>query len=129
QLSESAVTPDSQRRGTIGAGTSYAPRTMPILEPEEIALVFGRADSKLRQLVIRAGYAPMILQRAFYDKHEAFAGMAQCHGKTSPRASFPASPSAKIPTRITTASSLIIGSRTPRVTTTSSSRCLWASLR
>jgi type IV secretion system protein VirD4 len=77
QLSESAVTPDSQRRGTIGAGTSYAPRTMPILEPEEIALVFGRADSKLRQLIIRAGFAPMILQRAFYDKHEAFAGMVQ----------------------------------------------------
>ena len=35
--------------------------------------MFGRADPLLRQLIIRAGYAPMILQRAFYDKHSAFA--------------------------------------------------------
>lgn len=75
QLSESSVAPDSQRRGAIGAGTSFAPRTMPILEPGEIALVFGRADPMLRQLIIMAGFAPMILQRAFYDKHEAFAGL------------------------------------------------------
>jgi type IV secretion system protein VirD4 len=44
-----------------------------MLEPDEIALVFGRADPLLRQLIIRAGYAPMILQRAYYDKHSAFA--------------------------------------------------------
>ena len=44
------------------------------MEPDEIALRFGRADPLLRQLVIRAGYAPTILQRAFYDKHSAFAG-------------------------------------------------------
>ena len=58
-------------------GESYAPRTTAILEPDEIALVFGRADPLLRQLIIRAGFAPMILQRAFYDKHEAFAGMVR----------------------------------------------------
>jgi type IV secretion system protein VirD4 len=34
--------------------------------------VFGRPDTLLRQLIIRPGYAPMILQRAYYDKHEAF---------------------------------------------------------
>jgi type IV secretion system protein VirD4 len=44
------------------------------MEPDEIALRFGRADPLLRQLIIRAGYAPMILQRAYYDKHSAFAG-------------------------------------------------------
>lgn len=70
QLSSSHVTPGAARSGAMGE--SYAPRTTPILEPDEIALVFGRADAQLRQLIIRAGYAPMILQRAYYDKHELF---------------------------------------------------------
>jgi type IV secretion system protein VirD4 len=73
QLSSSAVSPGAARAGAMGE--SYAPRTTAILEPDEIALVFGRADAQLRQLIIRAGYAPMILQRAFYDKHEMFAGL------------------------------------------------------
>jgi type IV secretion system protein VirD4 len=73
QLSSSHITPGAARSGAMGE--SYAPRTTPILEPDEIALVFGRADAQLRQLIIRAGYAPMILQRAFYDKHEIFAGL------------------------------------------------------
>jgi type IV secretion system protein VirD4 len=70
QLSASGVTPGAARSGATGE--SYSPRTTAVLEPDEIALVFGRADPWLRQLIIRAGYAPMILQRAFYDKHEAF---------------------------------------------------------
>lgn len=70
QLSSSAVTPSASMAGA--SGESYAPRTTAILEPEEIAMVFGRADAYLRELVIRAGFAPMILQRAYYDKHEAF---------------------------------------------------------
>lgn len=73
QHSSSHVTPGAGDQGATG--DSYAPRTVPILEPDEIALVFGRADTQLRQLVIRAGYAPMILQRAFYDRHEAFAAL------------------------------------------------------
>jgi type IV secretion system protein VirD4 len=73
QLSSSTVTPGASRSGATGE--SYAPRTTAILEPDEIALVFGRADPQLRQLVIRAGFAPMILQRAYYDKHAAFAGL------------------------------------------------------
>jgi type IV secretion system protein VirD4 len=77
QISASAVTPGAHRAGAIGAGESYAPRTTAILEPDEIALVFGRSDPLLRQLIIRAGLAPMILQRAFHDKHEAFAGAAR----------------------------------------------------
>jgi type IV secretion system protein VirD4 len=73
QLSSSSVTPSAREAGATGE--SYAPRTTAILEPDEIALVFGRADTQLRQLVIRAGYAPMILQRAYYDKHRAFDGL------------------------------------------------------
>lgn len=70
EQSASMVTPDAKRSGATGE--SYAPRTTAVLEPDEVALVFGRADPLLRQLIIRAGYAPMILQRAYYDKHEAF---------------------------------------------------------
>jgi len=73
QLSSSAVTPGAGAKGA--SGQSYAPRTTAVLEPDEIALVFGRADPQLRQLIIRAGFAPMILQRAYYDKHTAFAGL------------------------------------------------------
>jgi hypothetical protein len=50
-------------------------RTTAVLEPDEVALVFGRPDPLLRQLVIRPGFAPMILQRVQLDKHEAFAGL------------------------------------------------------
>lgn len=70
QLSGSQVSPGAARSGSVGE--SYAPRTTAILEPDEISMVFGRADSQLRQIIIRAGFAPMILQRAFYDKHDAF---------------------------------------------------------
>lgn len=75
QLSSSHVTPGAARSGAMGE--SYAPRTTPILEPDEIALVFGRADPWLRQLIITAGHAPMILQRAYYDKHAAFQRIAR----------------------------------------------------
>ncbi|MCV0381728.1 type IV secretory system conjugative DNA transfer family protein [Nitratireductor sp.] len=71
QLSGSVVTPRAAQAGATGE--SFAPRTTAILEPDEVALVFGRSDPLLRQLIIRAGYAPMILQRAYYDKHHAFA--------------------------------------------------------
>lgn len=74
QISASAITPGASKAGATGE--SYSPRTTPVLEPDEIALVFGRADPLLRQLIIRAGYAPMILQRAYYDKHGAFTGGA-----------------------------------------------------
>ena len=72
QQSGSTVTQDAKAKGA--RGESWSLRTTAVMEPDEIALRFGRADPLLRQLVIRAGYAPMILQRAFYDKHSAFAG-------------------------------------------------------
>lgn len=70
QLSVSAVTPQSREHAA--SGENYAPRTVNLLEPDEIALFFGRDDEFLRQLIIRPSYNPMILQRAFYDKHQAF---------------------------------------------------------
>jgi type IV secretion system protein VirD4 len=70
QRSMSHVTPGAKQAGA--AGESFAPSTTAILEPDEIAMVFGRADPLQRQLVIRAGFAPMILQRACHDKHSAF---------------------------------------------------------
>jgi type IV secretion system protein VirD4 len=70
QLSRSDVTPGA--RDAAATGESYAPRTTPVMEPDEVSLVFGRSDPQLRQLIIRAGARPMILQRAYYDKHDAF---------------------------------------------------------
>lgn len=73
QRSRSDVTPGATEGGA--RGESYAPSTTAMMEPHEAALVFGRADPLFRQLIIRASYAPMILQKAFYDKHSAFAGL------------------------------------------------------
>jgi type IV secretion system protein VirD4 len=56
------------------SGTSTGVVTEPLMAPEEIARFFSRDDPLLRQLVIIAGYPPLILQRAFYDKHELFTG-------------------------------------------------------
>ena len=70
QLSKSDVTPGTAQAG--GTGESYAPRTTPLLEPDEISMLFGRNDPELRQLIIRAGLAPMILQKAYHDQHDAF---------------------------------------------------------
>ncbi len=70
QRSKSDVTPGA--RDAAATGESYAPRTTPVMEPNEVSLVFGRSDPQLRQLIIRAGSWPMILQRAYYDKHSAF---------------------------------------------------------
>ena len=70
QLSKSDVTPGA--RNAAATGESYAPRTTPVMEPDEVSLVFGRSDPQLRQLIIRAGARPMILQRAYYDKHDTF---------------------------------------------------------
>ena len=55
-------------------GESWSMGVHPLMSPEEISRYFGRDDRFLRQLIIRPGYRPAILQRAFYDKHELFAG-------------------------------------------------------
>ncbi len=51
-------------------------QAQPLMTPEEIARYFGRDDAQLRQLVIWAGYDPMVLARAKYDSHELFKGDA-----------------------------------------------------
>ena len=70
QVHTYAPTPDAAKAGATGQ--SYAPRTTAILEPDEIGMVFGRDDREFRQLIMLAGKGPMILQRAFADKHEVF---------------------------------------------------------
>lgn len=56
-------------------GESWALANHPLMTGEEVGRYFARDDKKLRQLILRPGYRPMILQRAFYDKHELFRGM------------------------------------------------------
>jgi len=53
-------------------GESWSLRDHPLMTAEEVGRYFARDDKKLRQLVLRPGYRPMILQRAYYDKHELF---------------------------------------------------------
>lgn len=53
-------------------GSSFQLASKPLLTPAEIELYFARDDAKLRQLVLRPGFRPMVLQRAFYDRSEYF---------------------------------------------------------
>ena len=69
----------TERQGRTGAtGESSAIEVHDLLTVDEAARFFGRDDPKLRQLVIRAGSEQplMVLQRAYYDKHGLFAGLA-----------------------------------------------------
>jgi type IV secretion system protein VirD4 len=59
-------------------GESWSLANHPLMTAEEIGRFFARDDKKLRQLILRPGFRPMILQRAFYDKHELFRG--RCDG-------------------------------------------------
>ena len=63
-----------QRIRDAATGASWSVSTNPLMTPSEIEMFFARDDPKLRQLVLRPGYRPMILQRAFYDKSSFFAG-------------------------------------------------------
>ncbi len=54
-------------------GESWSLGVHPLMTAEELCRFFGRDDRLLRQLILRPGYRPVILQRAFYDKHELFA--------------------------------------------------------
>ena len=57
---------------TAATGESWSNDVQPLLTPDEVARFFGREDSLLRQLVILPSLPPIVLQRAFYDKHELF---------------------------------------------------------
>ena len=56
------------------SGESWSLASHPLMDMEEISRYFARDDKQLRQLILRPGYHPMILQRTFYDKHEIFNG-------------------------------------------------------
>ncbi|EMI24048.1 type IV secretory system conjugative DNA transfer family protein [Rhodopirellula europaea] len=62
----------SQLMRESATGSSFQLGSKPLLTPAEIELYFARDDSKLRQLILRPGFRPMILQRAFYDQSEYF---------------------------------------------------------
>ncbi|MEZ6081068.1 MAG: type IV secretory system conjugative DNA transfer family protein [Pirellulaceae bacterium] len=57
-------------------GESWAVSNHPLLDPEEVSRFFARDDHKLRQLILRPGFRPAVIQRAYYDKHEIFKGGA-----------------------------------------------------
>lgn len=70
-----SATSDTMKRAGV-SGESWSSQAHPLLMPEEAAQIFGRDDEQLRQLIIIPGLSPIILQRAFYDQHERFRGLA-----------------------------------------------------
>lgn len=69
---KSDVTTAQRSGGATGASWSLEVRDL--LTPEEASRFFGRDDKEQRQLLIRPGLPPAIIQRVKYDKHEFFAG-------------------------------------------------------
>ncbi len=61
-----------QAAETGATGEAWANDVQPLLKVDEISQIFSRDDRFCRQLVIWAGRDPMVLQRAYYDKHELF---------------------------------------------------------
>ncbi|MHB0704102.1 type IV secretory system conjugative DNA transfer family protein [Roseomonas mucosa] len=68
--SDSAVSMQMSRQGSTGE--SWHNETHDLIGSEEASRIFGRDDPLLRQLVIWAGRPPLVLQRAYYDKHALF---------------------------------------------------------
>jgi type IV secretion system protein VirD4 len=66
------VTTGQRTSGATGASWSLEVRDL--LTAEEASRFFGRDDSHQRQLVIRPGLPPAVMQRVKYDKHEIFKG-------------------------------------------------------
>ena len=69
----SQVTANQRAGGATGASSSLEVREL--ITPEEVSRFFGRDDRQQRQIIIRSGLPPAIIQRAKYDKHALFAGM------------------------------------------------------
>lgn len=71
---ETSVTPGQRAEGSLGQSWSY--QTYDLLGVDEAARFFRRTDRKMRQLIIAADIgAPLVLQRAYFDKHELFRGL------------------------------------------------------
>lgn len=69
---KSDVTVDQRTSGATGLSWSLEVREL--LTPEEAARFFGRDDKAQRQILIRPGMPPAIIQRVKYDRHELFKG-------------------------------------------------------
>jgi len=74
-LSRSTNAPGfDQATQQAATGESWSLGVHRLLTAEEVGRFFARDDKKLRQLIIRPGYRPAVLMRAFYDQHEFFRG-------------------------------------------------------
>lgn len=74
-LSRSTNSPTFDQATQQGAtGESWSLATHPLLNAEEVSRYFSRDDKQLRQLILRPGFRPAIIQKAYYFKHEMFAG-------------------------------------------------------
>lgn len=69
----SEVSADGRERQGLN-GESWSVEVQDLMTLEEVSRFFARDDHLARQLVIRAGDDPMILQRVNYDTHEFFRG-------------------------------------------------------
>jgi type IV secretion system protein VirD4 len=65
---------DQDQTRTDRRGLSWSVQTQGVMTLEEVGRFFGRDDPLQRQLVLWAGYDPMILQRVKYDSREEFKG-------------------------------------------------------
>lgn len=66
------TTHDQRTKGA--SGTSWATEIHDLITAEEASRLFGRDDRMRRQLVIRAGKDPMVLERVLYHEDELFNG-------------------------------------------------------
>jgi type IV secretion system protein VirD4 len=64
----------TQQRSSGATGASWSLEVRELITPEEASRYFGRDDTEQRQLLIRSGWPPAIIQRVKYDKHELFMG-------------------------------------------------------
>lgn len=69
---KSEVTTAQRSGGATGASWSLEVRDL--ITPEEASRFLGRDDKYQRQLLIRPGLPPAIIQRVKYDRHEFFKG-------------------------------------------------------
>lgn len=74
-LSRSTNAPGfDQATQQAATGESWSLGVHRLLTAEEVGRFFARDDKKLRQLIVRPGYRPAVLMRAFYDQHKFFRG-------------------------------------------------------
>lgn len=65
---------DKDQTSSGRLGHSWSMQSRALMTLEEVGRFFGRDDPQQRQLVMVAGYDPMILHRIKYDSHETFQG-------------------------------------------------------